>query len=101
MLMLGLGGLCSKTRALCYAPCFRLLSYYALGWVILCSIDRLLCLDWLVINFQYTLLTDIKLPCDTCVHVLSLYLSLFVDKSASCGSTVIVSKVCQNLKSCH
>jgi len=54
-----------------------------------------------VINFQYTLLTDIKLPCDTCVHVLSLYLSLFVDKSASCGSTVIVSKVCQNLKSCH
>ena len=32
------------------------------------------------------LLTDLKLPCDTCVHVLSLCLTQLVNKGASCGS---------------
>jgi len=34
------------------------------------------------------LLTDFKLPSDTCVHVLSLCLTQLVSKGVSCGSTV-------------
>ena len=43
-----LGRLCSKIRPLCCAPMLPTTSDYALGWVLLCSINRLLCLefDW-------------------------------------------------------
>jgi len=61
-------------------------SYYALDRVLLCSINRLGI--ELVINLPYILLTDFELSCDTCVHVLSLYLIRLVNRGASDGSTV-------------
>ena len=71
VVVVGLGGFCSKLL-LCYAPMLSTTSYmyYALGWVLLCSINKLIMLGVITCNFQYTLLTDYKLPCDTCVHVL-------------------------------
>ena len=69
VVVVGLGGFCSKLL-LCYAPMLSTTSYmyYALGWVLLCSINKLIMLGVITCNFQYTLLTDYKLPCDTCVH---------------------------------
>jgi len=43
VLVVVLGQLCSKLRLLCYAS---MTSCYALGWVLLCSIHRLLCLEF-------------------------------------------------------
>ena len=39
--MVGLGELCSKIRPLCYAPVLPTNDHYPLGWVLLCSINRL------------------------------------------------------------
>jgi len=54
--ILGLGGFCSKIRPTCYTPMLPTTGCYALGWILLCSINKLL------IHLQHTLLTNFKFP---------------------------------------
>lgn len=55
-----------KIRPLCCTPLLPTTSNYALCWVLLCPLTGYFA--WALVNFQFLLSTDFKLPFNTRVH---------------------------------